>query len=62
MQKHLPCEDRQKLEQAVVLAVQAVHAATKEGLAAARKAEREALKALVEHIEQHYCKNQRIVD
>jgi hypothetical protein len=60
MQKDLACEERQKLEQAVVLAVQAVYSAKKEGLDAARKAEREALKALREHIEEHGCKTQRI--
>jgi hypothetical protein len=61
MQKDLPCEERQKLEQAVVLAVQALCSAKKEGLAAARKTEREALQALREHIEQHDCQDQRTV-
>ena len=61
MPKDLPCEERQKLEQAVVLAMQAVYSAKREGLDAARKAEREALKALREHIEGHGCKAQKIV-
>jgi hypothetical protein len=56
MQKEVPCEERQELEQAVVLAVQAVYSAKR--LDAARKAER---KALREHIEEHGCKAQKIV-
>ena len=61
MQKDPPCEERQKLEEAVALAVQAVYSAKREGLDAARKAEREALKALREHIEEHGCKSLKIV-
>jgi hypothetical protein len=59
MQKDVPCEERQEPEHAGVLAVQAVYSAKREGLA--RKAEREALKALREHIEGHGCKAQKIV-
>ena|SRR5262245_39460411 len=51
----------QKLEQAVVLAVQAVHSTTKEKLAAAPNAQREALEALMDQIEQHDCKDQRFM-
>ena len=54
MPKDVPCEERQELEQAVVLAVQAVSSAKGEGLDAARK-------ALREHIEEHGCKAQKIV-
>jgi hypothetical protein len=60
MQKDPPCEERQKLEEAVALAVQAVYSAKREGLDAARKAEREALKALRAHIEEHSCKAPRV--
>jgi hypothetical protein len=53
--KDEPCDERQALEWNVVDAVHKLYAAKGDALAAARIAERKAVKALQEHIETHGC-------
>lgn len=50
------CEARSALEQTLIEAVQALHAAKGEDRIAARKAETAAVKALDAHIKSHGCK------
>jgi hypothetical protein len=51
-----PCEERKKLEQAVINAVQALYAAKGADRAPARDVENKAVKALNEHVKEHGCK------
>ena len=51
------CEERMKLEKAVIDAVQALYARRGEGRGPARLIERDAVKALDAHIKQHGCKS-----
>ena len=50
------CEERLKLEQAVLDAVQAVCAATSDDIGPARQIELAAVEALEVHIKEHGCK------
>ena len=52
----IPCEERAKLERAVILAVEALYATKPKDRGPARIAEREAVKALKEHIKRHGCR------
>jgi len=52
-----PCEERRKLEGAVILVVKGVYAAKDADRGLARIAENEAVEALNAHIRAHGCKN-----
>ena len=56
----IPCEERLRLERAVIAAIQASFAAKRTALyRAARIAERNAVDALHEHIELHGCRGRK---
>jgi hypothetical protein len=52
----IPCEERLRLERAVIVAMQGLYAAESTARGSARIAERTAVKALQDHIELHGCR------
>ncbi len=52
----IPCEERLRLERAVIVAIQGLYAAESTARDSARIAERNAVKALQDHIELHGCR------
>ena len=53
----IPCEERLRLERAVIVAIQGLYAAESTARGSARIAERNAVQALQDHIELHGCKS-----
>ena len=57
----IPCEERLRLERAVIVAIEGWYAAESTARDSARIAERNAVKALQEHIELHGCQSSNSV-
>jgi hypothetical protein len=52
----IPCEERTRLERAVIVAIQGLYAAESTARGPVRIVERDAVKALQDHIELHGCR------
>ena len=52
----IPCEERLRLERAVIVAIQGLYATESTARGPARNAERDAAKALQDHVELHGCR------